>query len=145
MQKTRPTFQIGVCSFGCGDGKPQAVVQSIDGKTSICTKCLHDSTVAIEKRPVDSVVCLKCQSFAGFVASYPNPSTKATFQHIGNDKDGVAMYTLISTGKDWKSEIKPTGFNCSSCSFKIATWMVTSNSYLAPFFKNHKLVKKKKK
>ena len=145
MMKSKPSFQVGVCSFECGNRGPQPVVQSTCGKYSICVNCVHDSAVAAGQRPVDSVVCLKCKSYDGFKAYYKNPNTSATFQYTGNDSEGMAQYVIVEADKFWKSELVPAQYSCSACSFKIQPSMVEANMYLVPFFKKHLPVKKKRK
>lgn len=144
MKKANPTFQLGVCSF-CAVEKVQPVIQSIKGDVSICLPCTHDSSVAIGLRPIDSVCCYKCKSYGGFIAKYTNPTCSATFQYSGNDAEGIAMYVVTNVQGNWRSELRPTSFVCSSCSFAVSPAMVSSNPYLTPFFKKHLPVKPKRR
>ena len=130
-QPLRPTPSSGVCSV-CGKESHNILRSALDQTKTICIKCVHVVSVAMDLKEDRAIECLKCKNTKGFFAVYEGAKpAKAHFsRHEENDEEDVPVYRLdYSTGL-WNSSRMPTRFKCDKCDGVIYHFVPFTNPYV---------------
>jgi len=133
---TRPIPSSGTCSV-CGKESPNVLRSALDNTKTVCVKCVHVISVAMDLKEEHAVDCVKCKSTKGFFAVYEGGGKKVTKAHFArqeeDDEEGVPVYKLDYATGVWNSTKMPSRFKCDKCDGVIYYFVPFTNPYVKKY------------